>query len=121
MLWHLHCQGGSIGAMTRVPAKEILESLDGRLARSERSRAAIVDAMLELVGEGVPYPTAEQVAARARVGIRTVFRHFRDRESRFAAMSARSEEEVAPRFAPPPIEGPLEKRLREMVARRCRL
>ena len=107
--------------MAAAHTKHALDALDGRLARSERSRAAIVAAMLALVGEGVPYPTAEQVAVRARVGIRTVFRHFRDMESLFAAMSARIEQEVAPRFALPPVAGSLEDRLRELVARRCRL
>ena len=71
------------------PAKSDAEPApDGRLQRSERSRQAIVQALLGLVGEGVLEPTAEQVAARADVGIRTVFRHFSDMESLFAEMSA---------------------------------
>lgn len=94
---------------------------DGRQARSERSRQAIVAAMLALVGEGDTSPTAEQVAERARVGIRTVFRHFRDMESLFAAMDARIEAEVAPRYAGPVSAGTAEERLRELIARRCRL
>jgi len=94
---------------------------DGRLARSERSREAIIEAMLALVGAGVTHPTAEQVAERAQVGIRTVFRHFRDMESLFAAMDARLESEFAPRFALPPTPGSLDERVRELVARRCRL
>lgn len=94
---------------------------DGRLARSERSRASIVAAMLALVGEGYASPTAEQVAERARVGIRTVFRHFRDMESLFAAMDVRIEADVAPRFEAPPPAGDPAARLRELVARRCRL
>jgi AcrR family transcriptional regulator len=107
--------------MTRRTAPAEAGELDGRLARSERSREAIVEAMLALVGEGHPSPTAEQVAERARVGIRTVFRHFRDMESLFAAMDARIEADVAPRFAAPPPAGDAEARLRELVARRCRL
>jgi AcrR family transcriptional regulator len=50
--------------------------------RGARNRAAIVAALLELVGEGELEPTAEQVAERACVGTRTVFRHFADMESR---------------------------------------
>ena len=56
---------------------------DGRLLRSERSRHLIVEAMIELIDEGVLTPTAQQVAKRANVGIRSVFRHFDDMDSIF--------------------------------------
>lgn len=110
-----------VGGVARLDARTGQAALDGRLARSERSRHAIVEAMLALVGEGEPSPTAEQVAARARVGIRTVFRHFRDMECLFAAMDARLEARVAPRFSGPPVPGPLEQRVRALLERRCRL
>src|SRR3546814_12219563 len=41
-------------------------------------------------------PSAEQVAARADVGLRTVFRHFKDMESLYREMSAAIEREVIP-------------------------
>lgn len=63
--------------------------LDGRRRRSERSRDSIVAAMLELVAGGAISPSAEEVAARAGVGLRSVFRHFRDMESLFRAMRLR--------------------------------
>jgi hypothetical protein len=50
--------------------------LDRRARRSQRSRAAIVDAV-HAVGEGIVQPTAQQVAS-ARRGARSVFRHFSD-------------------------------------------
>lgn len=62
---------------------------DGRRRRSENSRNAIVAAMLELVAEGRITPSAEEVASRAGVGLRTVFRHFTDMESLYAAMTGR--------------------------------
>jgi AcrR family transcriptional regulator len=107
--------------MAKTGTRTASATLDGRLARSARSREAIVEAMLALVGEGEPNPTAEQVAERARVGIRTVFRHFRDMESLFAAMDARLEARVAPRFAGPPATGVLALRVRALLERRCRL
>ncbi len=55
--------------------------VDGRHARSDRSRAAIAEALLSLVNDGVIKPTAEQVAARAGVSIRSVFRHTADTEA----------------------------------------
>ena len=53
---------------------------DGRVLRGARTRERIVDAVFELVSEGTVRPTAEEVASRAGVGIRTVFRHFDDME-----------------------------------------
>ena len=63
-------------------------AIDGRRKRSQDSRARIVEAMLELVREGGISPSAELVAARADVGLRTVFRHFKDLESLYREMSA---------------------------------
>lgn len=51
---------------------------DGRRQRTERSRSAIVKAALDLINEGQLIPTAQQIAERAGVGIRTFFRHFED-------------------------------------------
>jgi AcrR family transcriptional regulator len=62
---------------------------DGRRRRSQQSRDRIVAAMMELVEEGQLSPIAEQVAERANVGLRSVFRHFKDMESLFAEMSVR--------------------------------
>jgi AcrR family transcriptional regulator len=64
-------------------------SPDGRRRRSESSRDKIVAAMLALVAEGQITPSADQVATRASVGLRSVFRHFKDMESLYAEMTAR--------------------------------
>ena len=69
---------------------------DGRVRRGERSGQAILEALIALVGEGVLQPTAHQVAARAGVGIRTVFRRFSDMERLLAEMGARVEAESLP-------------------------
>ncbi|MGH7789028.1 MAG: TetR/AcrR family transcriptional regulator [Candidatus Binatia bacterium] len=66
-------------------------ALDGRFRRGERSREAIVNALMQLIGGGVLRPTAQQVADEAGVGIRSVFRHFSEMESLYAAMDARIE------------------------------
>lgn len=54
---------------------------DGRRLRSADSRRRIVEAMMRLVEEGDLEPGAESVAERAGVGLRSVFRHFKDMES----------------------------------------
>lgn len=49
---------------------------DGRRARRDRSRAAIVDAMFGLIQDGKVPPTVDDVAARAGVSVSSVFRNF---------------------------------------------
>lgn len=73
-------------------------SLDGRVQRGERNRQKILEALFELVGEGILRPTAEQVAERAGVGTRTVFRHFDDMESLLGELHRRVIREFQPRF-----------------------
>ena len=91
---------------------------DGRVRRGERSGQAIVDALVVLVGEGILEPTAQQVAARAGVGIRTVFRRFSDMEGLFARMNARVQTEALPLLVGgEPSGGPVE-RARALVGRR---
>jgi AcrR family transcriptional regulator len=67
---------------------------DGRRLRSQDSRKRIVLALLALVQAGDVSPSAEQVAARAGVGLRTVFRHFKDMDSLYSEMAQAIEVEV---------------------------
>src|SRR5580698_5644369 len=57
------------------------EDVDGRRARGERTRIRVLDALLELVEEGNMRPTAQEVAERADVALRTVYHHFEDVEA----------------------------------------
>ena len=66
-------------------ALNIVQSSDGRRQRSERSQTAIIEAALALMNEGALVPTAQQIADRAGVGIRSFFRHFADMDSLFLA------------------------------------
>lgn len=91
---------------------------DGRVQRSERSRTAIVQALLELVGEGSLSPTAQQVAERAEVGVRTVFRHFSDMETLFSTMNDQLSAEVDPLLVDEVQSGPFEERVDALVERR---
>ena len=96
-------------------------AIDGRLRRGERSREAIVAALFELVGAGVLQPTAQQVAERAGVGIRSVFRHFDDMDGLFATMDARLREDALPILREDPSPGALRARAKALVGRRVRL
>jgi AcrR family transcriptional regulator len=73
---------------------------DGRRRRSQQSRDRIIAAMMALVEEGQISPIAEQVAERAQVGLRSVFRHFNDMDSLFAEMAMRLSRHYQPALAP---------------------
>jgi AcrR family transcriptional regulator len=73
---------------------------DGRRRRSQQSRDRIIAAMMALVEEGQISPIAEQVAERAQVGLRSVFRHFNDMDSLFAEMAVRLSRHYQPALAP---------------------
>lgn len=92
--------------------------LDGRRRRSRDSRAKIVAAMLELTQAGVINPVAEQVAARAGVGLRSVFRHFKDMDSLYGEMYALIEAEVRTIIDQPLKSADWRGQVKELVQRR---
>ena len=91
--------------------------MDGRRLRSARSRQAIIDAALALIEEGVLVPTAQQIAARAGVGIRSFFRHFEDMGSLAAAMDDQIRDQYEALFTGGEREGTLEQRVEHAVQR----
>jgi len=93
-------------------------SLDGRHARAQRTRSGIADALIELLSEGVEEPTVREVAERAKVSVRSVFQHYNDMESLYAAMVQRQVQRVAVLLEPIPLGLPLYERVRELVERR---
>jgi AcrR family transcriptional regulator len=105
-----------------VLAREMLpDSADGRTRRAARSRAAIEDALFALVGEGILQPTMQEVAARAGVAMRSVFRHYSDMEGLFAAVDARLRLEALPLLREPDAKKTLAERLRGLVRQRTRV
>jgi AcrR family transcriptional regulator len=94
------------------------EETDGRRRRSLDSRARIVAAMLELARQTASPPSAEQVAQRAGVGLRTVFRHFQDMESLYAEMVGPVEEELRAWALRPFKAETWRERVMELIVRR---
>jgi AcrR family transcriptional regulator len=86
--------------------------------RGQRSGQAIVQAMLRLVGSGTLEPTAEQVAAEAGVGIRTVFRRFSDMERLFTEMDASIQADAVPLLLGGEPTGDRVARARALLERR---
>ena len=98
-----------------------LAPLDGRLARSARTRHAVVDALLDLLGEGDLRPTAARIAERAGVSLRIVFHHFDDLEAIYSELADRQAERVKPLTVPIPVTLPFARRVEEFSAQRGRL
>ncbi|MGZ4690151.1 MAG: TetR/AcrR family transcriptional regulator [Acidimicrobiia bacterium] len=97
-------------------------TVDGRVLRGERNRDAIVEALVQLFAEGDPQPSSRMIAQRAGVSLRTVFQHFNDMESLYAAVAQRQVEQVWANLEPlPGADHPLEVRLDALVAQRASL
>jgi AcrR family transcriptional regulator len=73
--------------------------VDGRTARRDRNRDAVLAAMIALVTELDAEPAIEDVAARAGVSYRSVYRYFDDRTDLVLAAVARVQSQVWPTFA----------------------
>lgn len=54
--------------------------IDGRTARRDRNRDAVMDAVIELFTAGRTPPTAPEVAERSGVSLRSVYRYFDDHD-----------------------------------------
>lgn len=92
---------------------------DGRRQRSHVSRRRIALAMLELARAGEIAPNAEQVAERAGVGRRTVFRLFNDMDGVYREMHAVMGERIRPMFAAPFAATTWRARVDELIERRA--
>jgi TetR/AcrR family transcriptional regulator of autoinduction and epiphytic fitness len=95
--------------------------VDGRTARGQRTRASVVDALLALQEEGDLAPTAQRVAARAGVALRTVFGHFSDMETLWAEAGQRELEKLGTIAERPHRSLPLEQRIDAYCASRARV
>ena len=95
---------------------------DGRRARRQRGRQAVIDATLDLVSEGNVPPTVEQMARRAGVSAASVFRYFDTLDDLRDATTAVFFDRHAHLFAIPDVgEGPLAARIDTFVAARVTL
>lgn len=95
---------------------------DGRTARRDRNREAVLDAVLDLFGEGADSPSPDEVAARSGVSLRSVYRYFDDTETLIRAAMSRHLDRVQPLFSVDGLgEGPLTARIERQVVQRLRL
>jgi TetR/AcrR family transcriptional regulator, regulator of autoinduction and epiphytic fitness len=104
-----------------APMEAAAKQRDGRTVRAERTRQALVDALLGLLDAGELSPTAAEIAQRAGVSERSVFQHFPDREALFEAVARQQYERVMPTLSPVDASLPLDERIDQFTRQRARL
>lgn len=96
-------------------------AVDGRTARRDRNKNAVLDAVVELFAEGDLEPGVHEVAERSGVSLRSVYRYFEDTddliESAINRFADRARLEYA---APEPDKGDFEERLARFCDHRVR-
>lgn len=108
---------GEPPATTRSPG-----SPDGRAARRDRNRTAVLDAMVAMFSEGDLDPTPEGIAERVGLSPRSVYRYFDDRETLVRAAIDRQLESVWELYLIPAIgQGDLADRIQRFATCRLRL
>ena len=94
---------------------------DGRRERSRTSRGKIIRAMMDLIATGHNDPSAARVAEKAGVGLRTVFRHFDDKDSIFREMDQILNDAYLPALLEPYQADNWKDQLVELVERRAKV
>ena len=88
-----------------------MTSIDGRVARGERTRRAIIDAHTELLVSGTVKPTAHAIAERAGISVRTLWSNFSDSEALREASVEHWLEIDTSRWVPVEPDGDLDERI----------
>jgi AcrR family transcriptional regulator len=100
------------GSLTDEP------SSDGRVARGQRTRRRVAEALVSLLAKGEPDPTAKAIAEEAGVSLRLVFHHFTDMDDLYCAVAFMQLEEQR-NVLPGLTSGlPLPHRIHDAVQRR---
>lgn len=108
--------------MSTVSVDTTTEAPDGRHARRERNRLAVVDAMLGLYHEGNLDPSSDEIAARAGLSPRSLFRYFDDLHDLVRVAVSRQYERVrALADLDLSTDAPLAQRVDRLVQQRLRL
>lgn len=108
--------------MVSFVADDVVAQTDGRRARRERSRTAVIDAVFSLIQDGNVPPNAEQVAERSGVSVSSIFRMFDGLDD----MRSQAFEQFEHRFAHLLVADfdeaqPLDERINRFVRRRVEL
>lgn len=103
-------------------AADVEQPVDGRVARRDRNRNAVLDAVLDMFGEDMLWPSIELASERSGLSLRSVYRYFPDPAALVEAAIRRNIERNLEYGLLPSIgRGPLGKRIDDLVTMRVRL
>lgn len=98
------------------------ETTDGRSLRRQRNREAVIVALLDLIREGHYDPAASEIADRAGVSHRSVFRYFEDLSDLVRAAIDHEVRDTLPLAIIDDIgEGSLDERIDRLIESRLRI
>jgi len=93
-----------------------VDTVDGRTARRNRNKDAVLDALIEMATEGRAEPPIEDIAERAGVSYRSVYRYFDDRTDLMLSAIARVMGDMWPIFDIEQLgEGLLDERIARLT------
>jgi AcrR family transcriptional regulator len=104
-----------------VTTSEGTGAVDGRRARRERGRLAVLDAMVDLLREGRTPPTTQELAERAGVSAASIFRYFDGLDELRGHTIVHFLGRYQGLFEVPPATGTLDERITSYVDSRLRL
>ena len=109
-----------------MPTKEVAERIskhlksdDGRMMRTKDSHNKIVSAFLSLLRQGNINPSADDVAKEAKVGLRTVFRRFKEMELLYREVATEVQSAFGPEASKPWLSTIWQEQLAEMLTRKA--
>jgi AcrR family transcriptional regulator len=94
---------------------------DGRSARGERTREAVLEALVELVEAGEPNPSAPRIAEQAGISVRSIYVHFASLEDLRLALVERVTLMVIERLAVIDPHQPTEVKADLLCGQRARI
>jgi AcrR family transcriptional regulator len=102
--------------------REMSDPIDGRTLRRTRNRTAVITALLDMIREGDLHPGAAEIAERAGVSHRSIFRYFDDLDDLVRTVIDQAFQDAGPLSRITNIgEGTLEDRIRVFVDERLAL
>ncbi len=103
-------------------AETVQGAVDGRTMRRTRNRSAVITALLDMIREGDLHPGAAEIAERAGVSHRSIFRYFDDLDDLVRTAIDQAFVDAAPLSTIPDVgQGTLAERIASMVDARLAL
>ncbi len=92
---------------------------DGRKLRSQNPSAHILSTIIRLAREGNQDINFDVIAKEAKLGTRTIFRHFEDKDALLEALNKKVRESIFNNFPKKSENESLEKRMKSLISFLC--